>query len=160
MQQDVAQHSFRVALIAMVLADMDKSSVNFDKLLRKALLHDIPESILGDIPAPVKKSLGKTIKTVERKSLSSIIKLMENNSLETFYYQLVNECKLGLEGEYIALADMLDRMFYLLTEYRSGNTLLDKVLINTKHELRSKKYKDLFKKHPAARELLEGFNEL
>jgi 5'-deoxynucleotidase YfbR-like HD superfamily hydrolase len=45
--ESVAGHSFRTAFIAMILGDT--LGLNTDKLLRMALLHDIPEIITGDI---------------------------------------------------------------------------------------------------------------
>lgn len=43
----IASHSFRTAIIAYLLADME--GVNKDRALKMALFHDIPESRTGDL---------------------------------------------------------------------------------------------------------------
>ncbi len=45
--ESVAEHSFRVAVLAMVLAD--KIGVDKDKVTKMALIHDLGEAIIGDI---------------------------------------------------------------------------------------------------------------
>lgn len=44
--ESVAEHSFRVGVLAMILAD--KLKVNKDKLMKMALLHDLSMSMTGD----------------------------------------------------------------------------------------------------------------
>ena len=46
--ESVAEHVFRVAMIAFVLARMD-DTVDRDKVLRLALVHDLPETRTGDL---------------------------------------------------------------------------------------------------------------
>jgi putative hydrolase of HD superfamily len=47
--ESVAEHSFKAAVMAMVLADAVRLKVNKEKLLKMALIHDVGESIIGDI---------------------------------------------------------------------------------------------------------------
>ena len=46
--ESVAEHVFRAAMIAFVLARMDPT-VDADKVLRLALVHDLPETRTGDL---------------------------------------------------------------------------------------------------------------
>lgn len=46
--ESVAEHAFRVAMIAFVLARMD-TEVDGDKVLQLALVHDLPETRTGDL---------------------------------------------------------------------------------------------------------------
>ncbi len=46
-QEDVAQHSWRMAVMAMVLQPEEK--VDVSKCVRMALVHDLPEAISGDV---------------------------------------------------------------------------------------------------------------
>ena len=46
--ESVAEHVFRTTLIAFVLAQMD-DSVDADRVLRLALVHDLPETRTGDL---------------------------------------------------------------------------------------------------------------
>ncbi len=45
--ESVAEHSFRTAVLAMVLAD--KAGVDKDKVTKMALIHDVGEALIGDI---------------------------------------------------------------------------------------------------------------
>jgi putative hydrolase of HD superfamily len=47
-RESVAEHSFRTALIAMVLARMD-GAVDADRAIRMALVHDLAEARTGDM---------------------------------------------------------------------------------------------------------------
>jgi putative hydrolase of HD superfamily len=46
--ESVAEHAFRAAMIAFVLARLD-GEVDADKVLRLALVHDLPETRTGDL---------------------------------------------------------------------------------------------------------------
>lgn len=58
--ESVAAHSYMVALTALWLADHVGDEVDVEKVLRIALVHDLSEAVLGDIPRPVKALLGAT----------------------------------------------------------------------------------------------------
>lgn len=47
--ESVAEHSFRVSVLAMVLADKVGSGLDKNKLIKMAILHDLAEVITGDI---------------------------------------------------------------------------------------------------------------
>jgi len=47
--ESVADHSFRVAMIAFVLSRMEDEAVDADRLLRLALVHDLPEARTSDL---------------------------------------------------------------------------------------------------------------
>ncbi|HSN56616.1 MAG TPA: HD domain-containing protein [Candidatus Sulfomarinibacteraceae bacterium] len=47
--ESVADHSFRVAMIAFALARMEGVSVDADRVLRLALVHDLAEARTGDL---------------------------------------------------------------------------------------------------------------
>lgn len=46
--QNLAEHHFRVAWIALMLAKLEKAQ-NADKILKMALVHDLAESRTGDV---------------------------------------------------------------------------------------------------------------
>ena len=48
-QESVADHSFRVAMIAMVLSRLEDGGIDADRVLRMALVHDLPEARTGDL---------------------------------------------------------------------------------------------------------------
>ncbi|QAY75846.1 HD family hydrolase [Sphingosinicella sp. BN140058] len=50
-QESTADHSWRLGLLAMLLAD-DLDGINLVRLLQLCLVHDLAEAITGDVPAP------------------------------------------------------------------------------------------------------------
>ena len=50
-QESVAEHSWRLCLMALVLAP-EFPAVNFAKLVKICLIHDLAEAVGGDVPAP------------------------------------------------------------------------------------------------------------
>lgn len=49
-QESVAEHSWRLALMAMRYAHQLDQAVNIEKCLQYAIIHDLPEALVGDIP--------------------------------------------------------------------------------------------------------------
>ena len=50
-KESVADHSWRIALMAMLLTGVDEfRDLNMDKVIRMCLIHDLGESFTGDIP--------------------------------------------------------------------------------------------------------------
>nr|AIE94661.1 metal dependent phosphohydrolase [uncultured marine thaumarchaeote AD1000_49_H01] len=45
--ESVAEHSYSTAIISMILSDLE--GLNSEKIIKMALLHDLTESIIGDI---------------------------------------------------------------------------------------------------------------
>lgn len=57
--ESVAAHGYEVALVALWLADNVDAEIDAEKVLRIALLHDIGEALLTDLPRPVKDFVGE-----------------------------------------------------------------------------------------------------
>ena len=55
--ESIADHSFGVALCALLLCDAmraEGATLDGEKVLRMAILHDAPEARTGDLPMPIK----------------------------------------------------------------------------------------------------------
>lgn len=51
-KESVADHSWRIALTAMLLTGIEEfRDINMDRVIRMCLIHDLGESFTGDIPA-------------------------------------------------------------------------------------------------------------
>ncbi|MFA6542242.1 MAG: HD domain-containing protein [Bacteroidota bacterium] len=51
-QESVAEHTWRMALMAILIGSKLDKKVNFEKLLKMIVIHDIVEIEAGDIPVP------------------------------------------------------------------------------------------------------------
>ena len=56
--ESVAAHTYEVALVALWLADNVEAEVDAEQVMRIALLHDVGEALLTDLPKPVKDFVG------------------------------------------------------------------------------------------------------
>jgi len=79
-QESVADHSWRAAVMALLLAD-EFPGVDINKVVKMCLIHDFGEAITGDIP-----SFYKTDKDTENVAYSDYLKAikkeMEEDSLK------------------------------------------------------------------------------
>jgi putative hydrolase of HD superfamily len=55
-RESVAEHSWRLCLMALVLAD-HFPEVDFARLIRMLIIHDLGEALHGDIPAPEQQAV-------------------------------------------------------------------------------------------------------
>jgi putative hydrolase of HD superfamily len=123
--ESVAEHSYSVALISMILADRMDIEVDKEKLLRIALLHDLSEHMLGDIHAPATKLLGEEEK--ERAEERVLRQLFEGIDEGERYVELWKEFadRTSVEGRLVRAVDKLE-MFTQAYQYESaGNRMLD-----------------------------------
>lgn len=73
--ESIAAHSYNVTLVALWIADHMDKQVNTEKLLRMALLHDFGESLLTDIPSPVKHLIGMTrVREAEHRAAHTLLR--------------------------------------------------------------------------------------
>ena len=59
-RESVAEHSWRVALMAMLMAD-EFPELDIDRVVRMCLVHDIGEAITGDIPTFIKTDADRVV---------------------------------------------------------------------------------------------------
>ena len=113
--QSVAEHSFYVALLAHEMAKIvGYASPEF--CMKMALLHDITESVTGDIPFLTKRALGRL----------AIVGL-ENRAEKELGISLSAQIEVIKIVDY---CDALELALYLKEERKSGNT----TLIDIEHE--------------------------
>jgi putative hydrolase of HD superfamily len=123
--ESVAEHSYAVALASMIIADRMDAPVDKEKLLRIALLHDLPEHMLGDIHAPASKLMGEEVK--EAAELRILEQLFDGLPGGDAYLALWKEFseRSSLEGRIVRAVDKLE-MFTQAYQYEcAGNRMLD-----------------------------------
>jgi len=70
-QESVAEHSWRLCLMATVLAD-ELGEIDVARLIRICIVHDLGEAIGGDIPAPEQRRRGGDKSGDERADLVTL----------------------------------------------------------------------------------------
>ena len=123
--ESVAEHSYAVALICMLIADRLEVEIDREKLLKIALLHDLPEHMLGDIHAPATRILGEDVK--EAAELRIMERLFSGIDDGADYVSLWKEFaeRSSVEGKLVRAVDKLE-MFTQAYQYEcAGNRMLD-----------------------------------
>jgi putative hydrolase of HD superfamily len=91
--ESVADHTFRTAFLCMLYADME--ALDPLKLLRMALIHDLPEAVIGDL-TPSQKTA--ETKEKEETAISQILSLLPKIQREN-YLAVWNEYQEGKTRE-------------------------------------------------------------
>jgi putative hydrolase of HD superfamily len=123
--ESVAEHSYAVALLAMLVADRMDIDIDREKLLRIALLHDLPEHMLGDIHAPAGRILGEEAKeSAELRILENLFRGIEGGD---DYVGLWREFadRTSVEGRLIRAIDKLEMFTQAYLYECAGNRMLD-----------------------------------
>ncbi len=77
--ESVADHTFRTAFLCMVYSDLE--CLDELKLLRMALMHDLPEAIIGDL-TPTRKTA--RIRTEENYVMNQMLSLLPKEQREKY----------------------------------------------------------------------------
>ncbi len=108
----VAAHSFSTALLAYFLAkQLQKEGLKLDpdKVLKMALVHDIGETIVGDVGTFVKGMAGGVFKDIEEEGVKALVSGLDS---EDEIIKLVEEYngRSTLEARLVKVADNLDAL--------------------------------------------------
>lgn len=142
--EDVAQHSFFTTILAMTMAEEYNLSVQKHNLevhpydvenawdevdvnlvMRQALLHDIEEAFTSDIPWNVKHHDDDTHRTILDATRSKMESIYQDCTKVMRDQMMVNfTAKFGLEGKFVAIADMMECAWNCHQEEQLGNRYL------------------------------------
>ena len=111
--ESVADHSYRTAFLSMLLADLE--GVDCEKALRMALLHDLAESMTGDLTPEEKRSLGGEYHRREMSAMRRILGELPRE-LAHRYMKLWDEYQRGETPE-ARLVQMADRLEMVLQAF-------------------------------------------
>jgi putative hydrolase of HD superfamily len=117
--ESVAEHSYRVTLVALILSELVQG-VNRDKLLQMALLHDLPESLVTDLPRATVQLVGRDAKQrAERDAWATLVPL--DPPLES-WRSLWEEFEAGqsAEAKLVRAADRLEMLFQAFEYEQTG----------------------------------------
>lgn len=120
--ENVAAHSYGVATIALILAQLIENPVDLNRVLPMALLHDLAESLTGDLPKSVIKYLPRDTKLqMEYSALTEVFQDTDfaDSFLEIWDAQHQND---SAEAQLVHDADKLDLFLQALVyEEQTGN---------------------------------------
>src|SRR5208337_218010 len=148
--ESVADHSFSTTVLAMLLADLEVANgrkVNIERVLRLALLHDLPEALTFDISKSYLEYLGmrgEAIKSeLEQAAWKHLIKGIEKGAIRKRYTQLQLEfnAEQSIESMIVHAADRLDLLLQIVEYRRRGfpKAILADLWKSTSQKLRGSK---------------------
>lgn len=108
----VAAHSFVTALLAYFLArNLQKAGVKIDaeKVLKMALVHDIGETIVGDVGTFVKGMAGGVFKNIEEEGVKALVEGLDSKDEIIELVEEYNQRK-SVEARVVKAADNLDAL--------------------------------------------------
>ncbi|MBO0720955.1 MAG: HD family hydrolase, partial [Blastocatellia bacterium] len=121
--ESVAAHSFGVAFIAMLLADRAEArglQVNVERVLRMALLHDLPEVRTGDLPNTIKRYFeSSNLRAADEQIAADILTKIGAPGKKYLEIWLDYEDRISLEARLVKAADKLDLLLQAF-EYEKG----------------------------------------
>lgn len=128
MKENVAEHSFHVALLTHALCTIANEvygrAVPTDKVVTLALFHDATEVFTGDIPTPVKHhnpEILHNFREIEQVAAQRLFKMVPE-PLREVYRPLVSDKQTQHEWKrYIKAADLLDAYLKCVSELSAGN---------------------------------------
>lgn len=132
---NVAAHSFFVAEMSMIIADevneanKSRFQVDIESIMRKALCHDLAEAYTGDIPWNIKhanSSVHVAIAEASDTRLDAAYAGCTEALMNTKH--TAQQCKDGLAGAIVNLADMLELGLFCYEEVMAGNALMYSML--------------------------------
>jgi putative hydrolase of HD superfamily len=123
--ESISDHTFGVTFITLILAQMTDQPVDTVKLLTLALLHDLPEVALSDIPSPASDYLPAEAKvTAEREALSALLDQVPQREAWQAWWRELEEGT-SIEGRLVGDADRLDMLLQAhVYEQTTGNRWL------------------------------------
>ena len=148
--ESVADHSFSTAVLAMLLADLEVANgrrINIERVLRLALLHDLPEALTFDISKSYLEYLGmrgEAIKSeLEQAAWKHLIKGIEKGAIRKRYTRLQSEfnAEQTIESMIVHAADRLDLLLQIAEYRRRGypKAILADLWKSTSQKLRGSK---------------------
>jgi putative hydrolase of HD superfamily len=129
--ESVAEHSFGVAFVTLALADILRSGddsnggLDLEKVLIMALLHDLAEVRLSDLPASATRLIPGPVKSeAEASAVADLLASLPGAGRLSTLWQEFEDCS-SPEGQLVRDADKLEMMIQCLRYEQAGSRGLD-----------------------------------
>jgi putative hydrolase of HD superfamily len=122
--ESIAEHTFAVAALALLVGDQ-QPGIDRGRLLAIALLHDIAESLIGDLPASARRLFGAAAKReAERRAM---VELFTGLPQVEEYLELWDEYCTGgsKEARLVKALDHVEMLAQALAYERAGSRALN-----------------------------------
>ncbi|ASJ07592.1 HD domain-containing protein [Thermococcus pacificus] len=122
--ESIADHSFRTALMVLFLADELKAKgveINTEKAIRMAILHDLAETRITDVPLTAQRYLDKG--KGEREAFMEMLSSVGRRDLLSLFGEYENET--SIEGRLVKFADRLEMLIQAYEYEKAGFGDLD-----------------------------------
>lgn len=145
--ESVADHTWRLGMLVMILADKLSKKINLEKALKMVLVHDLPEIIIGDGRPSGKDGTGKNTyafnqkiaekKHIEEKNAAILLfsAFPAQQAKNFFNLWLEYDLQKSFEAKVIKSLDKIEALIQTL-EYRRGHLFKKHLEFNIKYCLK------------------------
>lgn len=141
--ESVAEHSFGVAVLSLILADTYYPELDTEKVMRLALLHDFGEIYAGDITP----QHGISAQEKARREQQSVSRVFQELPNAQHYLEIWDEYEQGLtpEARLVRQVDRLEMGLQAAIYERGGATGLEDFYASTRQALSDTEIIGIFK---------------
>lgn len=139
-EYSVAQHSFFIAFYAMLFADLENQrgeDYDTSEVIKRAILHDLEESITGDILFPLHNKhpkFKKKLDEIRKDSVNQELFMELPKKLRKYYIGLWEHAKDETkEGRLVACMDKFEILLFAVYEIELGNKKFKEIYNNAKN---------------------------
>lgn len=128
--ESVAEHSFGVATLALVFTAAD-DTFDRERLLALALVHDLAEALLGDLPFSARRLVGESVKRdAERRAIAELCDALPGGDhLELLWEEYA--AGTTREARFVKALDRVETLVQALVYERAGNHSLGEFWLDT-----------------------------
>jgi len=120
-RESVAEHSWRMSVMALIIAPKTKLALNMEKILKMTAIHDIAEIETGDVPASVhlidEKIANK--KAIDEIHAMEIVRKLMNDESGEELYELWHEFEEQITNE-SKFVKIIDKFEAVIQKYQTG----------------------------------------
>lgn len=138
--ENLCEHTLEVTYITHCLCVIATTrlgkKVDISYAVLRAMYHDTPEIITGDLPTPVKyynETISKAYKEVETAAIDKLSSMMPDDFRDS-YLPLLQECD-SYEAKLVKAADKISALVKCTEELNAGNREFSEALHSTKKSI-------------------------